>query len=73
MSFIRVETVTEIAKVTLDHPTGNRINFAMREELLQAFQRVADSKARVLVVRGKGPTSRWAVMSATGPVNRPPN
>jgi enoyl-CoA hydratase/carnithine racemase len=51
MSFIRVETETEIAKVTLDHPTGNRINFAMREELLQAFQRVADSKARVLVVR----------------------
>src|SRR5260370_16324439 len=54
MSFIRVETETEIAKVTFDHPTGNRINFAMREELLQAFQRVADSKARVLVVRGKG-------------------
>ena len=54
MSFIRVEAETEIAKVTLDHPTGNRINFAMREELLQAFQRIADSKARVLVVRGKG-------------------
>jgi enoyl-CoA hydratase/carnithine racemase len=54
MSFILVETETEIAKVTLDHPTGNRINFAMREELLQAFRRVADSKARVLVVRGKG-------------------
>jgi enoyl-CoA hydratase/carnithine racemase len=54
MPFIRVETETEIAKVTLDHPKGNRINFAMREELLQAFQRVADSKARVLVVRGNG-------------------
>jgi enoyl-CoA hydratase/carnithine racemase len=26
----------------------------MREELLQTFQRVAESKARVLVVRGKG-------------------
>jgi Enoyl-CoA hydratase/isomerase len=54
MQFIRVETETEIAKVTLDHPNGNRINFAMREEFLQAFQRVADSKARVLVVSGKG-------------------
>ena len=49
MPFIQVETETEIAKVTLDHPSGNRINFAMREELLQAFERVADSKARVLV------------------------
>jgi hypothetical protein len=54
ISFIRVETETEIARVTLDHPTGNRINFAIREELLQAFHQVTDSKARVLVVRGTG-------------------
>ncbi len=63
MSFIRVETETEIAKVTFDHPTGNRINFAMREEPRLAFSSFV----------AKGPTSRWAAMSATGPVNRPPN
>lgn len=43
-----------IARITLDHPEGNHINFAMREELLDAFQKVAASNARVLIVRGEG-------------------
>jgi len=43
-----------VAMVVLDHPAGNRINFQMRAELLTAFQEVADSNARVLIVRGEG-------------------
>jgi enoyl-CoA hydratase/carnithine racemase len=43
-----------IAYVTLDHPQGNRINFDMRAELRDAFEKVAASDARVLVVRGEG-------------------
>jgi enoyl-CoA hydratase/carnithine racemase len=33
---------------------GNRINFNMRAELLDAFEKVDASEARVLVVRGEG-------------------
>ncbi|WP_024519627.1 enoyl-CoA hydratase/isomerase family protein [Bradyrhizobium sp. Tv2a-2] len=54
MSFVRVETRGPIASVTLDHPVGNRINFDMREELRDAFNMVARSEARVLIVRGEG-------------------
>lgn len=43
-----------IATVTLDHPLGNRINFAMREELLASFRRVAQSDVRVLLIRAEG-------------------
>ena len=38
----------------LSHPVGNRINFEMRGELLDAFEQVAASDARVLVIRGEG-------------------
>jgi enoyl-CoA hydratase/carnithine racemase len=43
-----------IATISLDHPHGNRVNFAMREELLTAFRCVAQSEARVLMVRAEG-------------------
>ena len=43
-----------IASITLDHAGGNRINFEMRGELLDTFERVANSEARVLVIRGEG-------------------
>ena len=43
-----------IATLTLDHPSGNRINFAMREELLACFRRVAQSDTRVLLIRAEG-------------------
>ena len=43
-----------IATITLDHPPGNRINFAMREELLGVFRKVAWSDARVLLIRAEG-------------------
>lgn len=43
-----------IATITLDHPPANRINFAMREELLAAFHKVARSDARVLLIRAEG-------------------
>jgi enoyl-CoA hydratase/carnithine racemase len=54
MSFINLEFEDAIATVTLDHPGGNRINFQMRDEILQAFERVAASDARALIVRGNG-------------------
>jgi enoyl-CoA hydratase/carnithine racemase len=43
-----------IATVSLDHPLGNRINLAMREELLLSFRRVAQSDVRVLLIRAEG-------------------
>ena len=54
MSFIRLDLSTRTAVVTLSHPVGNRINFEMRGELLDAFEQVAASDARVLVIRGEG-------------------
>ena len=54
MKFIHLEFNEQIAAVTLDHPAGNRINFQMREELLEAFERVAKSDIRALLIQGKG-------------------
>ena len=54
MQAIRTNIEGEIATVTLDHPRGNRINFAMRRELLEAFEQVGASRARVLIVDAKG-------------------
>src|ERR1700761_9665283 len=54
MTFINLEFDDAIATVTLDHPGGNRINFQMREEILQALERVSASDARALIVRGNG-------------------
>jgi enoyl-CoA hydratase/carnithine racemase len=54
MSLASVEFDGSIATVVLNHPNGNRINFRMREELLSAFERIASSTARVLIIRGVG-------------------
>ena len=54
MKFIHLEFDEQIATVTLDHPAGNRINFQMRAELLEAFEQVAKSDARALLIQGKG-------------------
>jgi enoyl-CoA hydratase/carnithine racemase len=54
MAVVKLEILDSIAIVSLDHPVGNRINFAMRDELLKAFQRVAESSARVLLLRSEG-------------------
>jgi enoyl-CoA hydratase/carnithine racemase len=54
MPFTRVEFAGALARVTLDHSEGNRINFDMRGELLDAFEQVAASASRVLIVRGEG-------------------
>lgn len=54
MPFAHLAISGSIATISLDHPNGNRINFAMREELLAAIRRVADSEARVLTVRAEG-------------------
>lgn len=55
MTFVQLKFDGAVATVTLDHPTGNRINFQMREEILAAFERVAASQARVLLIKGEGP------------------
>jgi enoyl-CoA hydratase/carnithine racemase len=54
MRFIRVQFDGAIARVVLDHSGGNRINFVMRAELLDAFEQVATSSARVLIVQAEG-------------------
>ena len=54
MPFARLEFDGPVAKVVLNHPNGNRINFAMREELHDAFELIAASKARVVIVSGQG-------------------
>ena len=54
MKFVRFSINDAIAIVTLDNPGGNRINFEMRREVLDAFDQVAASQARVLLVSGAG-------------------
>jgi enoyl-CoA hydratase/carnithine racemase len=54
MPSARAEFDGPFARVTLNHPVGNRINFEMRVDLFDAFARVAASNARVLIVRGEG-------------------
>ena len=53
-SLVRLMLDGLIATVTLSNPGGNRINFQMREEMLDAIGRVAASQARVLLVKGDG-------------------
>jgi enoyl-CoA hydratase/carnithine racemase len=54
MPFTHLDIDGPVAMLTLDHPGGNRINFDMRVELKEAVQRVDDSAARALLIRGKG-------------------
>jgi enoyl-CoA hydratase/carnithine racemase len=54
MPLARREFDGPVAKFVLNHPNGNRINFTMREELLDAFERIAASTARVVIVSGEG-------------------
>ncbi len=54
MAFIHLRLDGPVAVISLDHPEGNRINFMMRQELLTAMRQVADSSARVLLLRAEG-------------------
>jgi enoyl-CoA hydratase/carnithine racemase len=54
MKYAHLDFVSDIARVTLDHPTGNRINFAMRAELLEIFERIDGSPAKAVLVRAEG-------------------
>jgi enoyl-CoA hydratase/carnithine racemase len=65
MKFIHLEFGEQIATVTLDHPVGNRINFQMRKELLEAFEQVAKSDSRALLIQGAGDDFAWAVTYET--------
>jgi enoyl-CoA hydratase/carnithine racemase len=51
--FIRLDISGVVARLTLYHSEGNRINFAMREELFDAFEQVAASNAGALIVCGE--------------------
>jgi enoyl-CoA hydratase/carnithine racemase len=55
LKYSHLDFVGDLARVTLDHPVGNRINFAMRAELLDTFDRVAQSEAKAVIVRAEGP------------------
>lgn len=54
MTSVHVDLSGAVASIILDHPPGNRIHFAMREELRDAVAHVAASEARTLVVKGAG-------------------
>jgi enoyl-CoA hydratase/carnithine racemase len=54
MTFVRLSLDGLVARLTLDHPQGNRINFEMRGQLRDAFKQVAASRVRVLVIQGTG-------------------
>src|SRR5258708_30796767 len=54
MNVVHLHVDSAIARITIDHPVDNRINFEMREELLEAIEQVAASDARVLVIKAAG-------------------
>jgi len=54
MPFTHLDIGGPVATLSLDHAGGNRINFDMRVELREAFQRIEKSPARVLLIRGEG-------------------
>ena len=54
MSLAHLTLDGPIATVTLRNPGGNRINFQMRKDVLDAVGRVAASQSRVLLVKGDG-------------------
>lgn len=54
MNFVGLTLDGSVATITLRHPAGNRINFQMRQEILDAVEHVAASQARVLLVKGDG-------------------
>ena len=54
MPFTHLDIGDPVAILSLDHPGGNRINFDMRIELREAVQRIEESPARALLIRGEG-------------------
>src|SRR5258706_3147757 len=52
--FTHLDIGGPVATLSLDHAGGNRINFDMRVELREAFQRIEKSPARALLIRGEG-------------------
>jgi enoyl-CoA hydratase/carnithine racemase len=55
VSVVRLELEGPLAVVSLARSGGNRISFAMRNELHTAINRVDDSDARALLIRADGP------------------
>jgi enoyl-CoA hydratase/carnithine racemase len=54
MNVVYLQVDSAIARITIDHPVDNRINFEVRQELLEAIEQVATSDARVLVIKAAG-------------------
>jgi enoyl-CoA hydratase/carnithine racemase len=54
MNVVHLQVDSAIARITIDHPVDNRINFEVRQELLEAIEQVATSDARVLVIKAAG-------------------
>lgn len=55
MSVVRLDFEGHLAVVSLARAGGNRISFAMRNDLLSAISRVTDSEARAVLIRADGP------------------
>src|SRR5260370_41178859 len=54
MNVVHLQFDSAIARITIDHPVDNRINFEMRGELLEAIEQVANSDALVLLLKATG-------------------
>jgi 2-(1,2-epoxy-1,2-dihydrophenyl)acetyl-CoA isomerase len=54
MKYVSVAFDDAIARIAIDAPPGNRINFQMRRELEEAVDLVTASEARVLLITGAG-------------------
>jgi enoyl-CoA hydratase/carnithine racemase len=54
MRLIRVQPRGPVASIALEQPAGNRSGSWLRQELIDAFERVAGGAARVLVIKANG-------------------
>src|SRR5258708_25950380 len=50
MNVVHLQVDSAIARITIDHPVDNRINFEMRREQLEENEHVATTDARRLAV-----------------------
>jgi hypothetical protein len=69
MPSARAEFDGPFARVTLDHPVGNRINFEMRVDLFDAFEQVAASKRTCCGCRPSTPSKSCEPRSSSLPLD----
>src|SRR5258708_35495536 len=52
MNVVHLQVDSAIARITIDHPVDNRINFEMRRELREANEQLGTRDARALWMHG---------------------